>query len=356
MATQILKSKNKGTRYKPLVMGPEGKWMCSHTWDRKVDAEREERELLSLRDKGANSNIFAPLPFSEAADIWLRDCEKRVGLSQRKRIKMYINNYFLPYFGNRDIKRIKPSDIASFVHEVSKNDIASATINSVVTSLKAMFNFHIEEDNIGSNPVKKKHRVGTGIQKDIIVWTPDEAVRFLEYANKKYSGARRWMYLVYKIGLNTGMRYGEIIALEKGDFDFDKSTIRISKSHCSISGEVKTPKNGKARTAPLSPSLAEEIKKYLIDNQIFGPLFLKKNEEYYSYFAFHKAYKKDVKSAGVRTTKFHNVRRFYITQYVQRGGSEPQLRKIVGHGSVGMTDLYTAQLEDMKNLGSIINL
>ena len=54
--------------------------------------------------------------------------------------------------------------------------------------------------------------------------------------------------------------------------------------------------------------------------------------------------------------KFHNARRFFVTQYVQNGGTEVQLRKIVGHAGQQMTDHYTVQREDMSGLAEIVNI
>lgn len=356
MAIQTLKSKHSGLRYKPLVMGPDKRWMRSQTWDRKLDAEREERKLLSLRDKGAKSNIFAPLPFPEAADAWLQDCQRRVSLRQYRRTESYIRNHFLPYFGDKDVKKIKPSDIAGFVEAVASKGLAVGSANSIIGSLKAMLNFHIEEDNLDRNPVKRKHRLKTGIVKEHVVWTPEEAQTFLAYTDRKYPEKKRWAYLMYKIALNTGMRFGEILALEKGDFDFDRGNIKVSKSYCSVARQIKTPKNGKSRYAPLSQGLAEEVRRYIIDNQIFGSLFTGGQGEYQSYNTFHKTYLRDVRESGVRETKFHNTRRFFVTHYMEKGGTETQLRKIVGHASQQMTDLYTAQRNDMREFADIINI
>jgi integrase len=355
---EVRTSKLKGNRYKVHLRDLNGKMMRSHTWSKKIDAEREERELYTMRDQGA-ANPFVPIPLAKATDMWLKDAESRCGLGQMKKLRLAVNNYYIPFFGcNADIKKLKPSNIAEFVVWLDKTDLAVITINNMVKTLGAMFNFHLEDDNVLTNPVKKKHRSKkVEIDKEQVVWTEDEASRFLEHADKKYRGDKRWVLLFYKIALNTGMRYGEVVALEKSDFDFEGGRVRVSKSMDRHLHQIKTPKNGKTRYAPLSSKLAEEVMSYLVDQQIFKALFLDKNNEYYSYSTFRQChYLKDVQEAGVRQARFHGTRRFYVTHFMENGGNETQLRKIVGHAGQQMTDLYTARPNDLRKAAEVINL
>jgi len=153
------------------------------------------------------------------------------------------------------------------------------------------------------------------------------------------------------------MRFCEALALEKADFDFENNRIRINKSFCSYAKNIKLPKNNTTRFAPLSPILAEELKDYFVKNQTFGSLFKNGNDKHHSYDKIrHGHYLGDVKAAGVRFCNLHNLRRFFITQYVENGGGEAQLRKIVGHASESMTDLYLVQPENLGKVASIVNL
>lgn len=356
MAVVRTKSLKKGYRYKPMVKDAKGAWMRSHTWGRIIDARREESELMRLKDSGAKANTLAPLPFSEAATMWMEDCERRVSKQRRDSVEQFVRNHFLPFFGDRNIKRIKPSDIVEFISVLKDKELAAESINSILRALKAMFNFHIEENNIAMNPIKRKHRVLDNNTKPIIVWTVEEVSKFLEYADKRYQNEDRWMYIYYKIALNTGMRLGEIAALDKADIEYENSRIRVSKSFCASTKEIKAPKNGKTRYAPLPQKLAEEIRQYIIDYRIFGALFLDVHGSYRSTNTIEKRYKRDNEASGVRKTKFHNMRRFFITHYGERGGTEAQLRKIVGHGSVQMTDLYTVQREKLDDISRLVNL
>ena len=358
MAIQRSKSLRRGFRYKPMVRDHIGQWMKSHTWDRKIDAEAEERELLEARDKGTyRRERYAPLSFHDAAHAWFDDLERReCSFGYMCSVKGNMNRYLIPHLGELDIKSIVPSDISALIKKLLDKGVKPKTINGALKDLRTMFNFHVEEESIISNPVKKKHKIkllqGERVE---IVWTLEEATRFLEYADKKYSGECRWPYLMYKIALNAGLRYGEIIALEYEDFDFENSRIKISKSYNQKIKEIVTPKSKRVRYAPLSPDLAEEVRRYHITS---GPLFYnRKKRRYQSYNTFRSIhYLRDIEQAGVRKTKFHNCRRFFVMNFLMGGGIEAQLRKIVGHASRQMTDLYNSQVEDMSEIGRMVQV
>ena len=359
MAIWESNSKQRGIRYKPMVRTLDGEWMKSHTWHKKLDAKKEERELLVERDKGVyGRHNFKPIPFPQATDAWLSDIENRGGsIGYLVGLKQHVNNHILRFFGTTDIKQIRPSQISAFMKCLQDKGIAPVTVNSVIKSLRAMFLFHIEEDNISYNPVKRKFRVSRIEREPTVVWTRQEAERFLSYTDNKYKTHKRWVFLIYKIAANCGLRFGEIIALERSDFDFENKRIRISKAFSTAAMAIKTPKNGKARYTTLSPALATEIQKYIVDNQKFAHLFKDEEGNYYSYNTFRwMHYVKDVIESGVRKTKFHNLRRFFNRQYLENGGTEVHLRKIMGHAGREMTDLYFSQQENMTELAKIVNI
>jgi integrase len=117
------------------------------------------------------------------------------------------------------------------------------------------------------------------------------------------------------------------------------------------------PKNGKVRYAPLSQELADEVKRYVSECKISKELFMNKKNEYYSYNTFRKCYFfKDIAETGIRKTRFHNCRYFYVREYLQKGGVEAQLRKIVGHACQRMTDRYNTLPKNMNPLAQVMSI
>lgn len=68
-------------------------------------------------------------------------------------------------------------------------------------------------------------------------WTTEEFKQFLEKVSDKPQARAGFLILYY-----TGLRIGELLALEYVDIDFEECTLNISKSYQHIGGrDVVTP-------------------------------------------------------------------------------------------------------------------
>lgn len=61
------------------------------------------------------------------------------------------------------------------------------------------------------------------------------------------------------LGIDAGLRMGEIRGLQRGDLDFHAGTVTVHRA-VTIRDEVTTPKHGKARTVPMTPRLSDALK------------------------------------------------------------------------------------------------
>lgn len=69
--------------------------------------------------------------------------------------------------------------------------------------------------------------------------------------------------------VNTGMRYGEMVALDyEKHIDFDNNTITIERSYSQHTKSFDTPKNNKSRTITVKPDLTAMIQRLIHDDKI----------------------------------------------------------------------------------------
>lgn len=94
-----------------------------------------------------------------------------------------------------------------------------------------------------SNPVVKAGPLGKGKAEEMLFWTKEEYLKFIEKVkDKPYS------YQAFQILYWCGLRVGELLALTPQDIDFDNKVIRITKSYQRLEGkdvvtDPKTPKS-----------------------------------------------------------------------------------------------------------------
>lgn len=145
-------------------------------------------------------------------------------------------------------------------------------------------------------------------------WTKEEYLQFIEAVKDKDIS-----FYAFEILYWTGIRLGELRALTKADFDFDKKTMRISKSAQGINGEeiITDPKTPKSkRTIMLPDFLIRELKDYFLkieyfseDEQIFP-----KCKTY-----FNKEMERGIKKSKVKKIKLHTLRHSHISLLIEMG-------------------------------------
>ncbi len=346
----------KATGYR-VVVRQYGRKIHSRVFKSKREALNEEKLMTAEVMKGRSlAAQYTALPLHKAYDLWFKERIAEGGFKYRVNIASIFRNHVLPFFGNRDARAIRADDVFEFREHLISKELSRITINNVLKSLKRLFTHLIEEERLQANPVKKKH-ILTNLHKDELIWTREECARFLDFAKRKYQDTHRGVYLMYKIAANCGMRWGEIAALHVDDLDFGHSRIRINKSWCQVGKVIKLPKSGRVRFAALPTNLAQELREYLETDNVGGILFKSHRGSYSSYNTFRNMHWiPDTKAAEVPYTKFHNLRRFYCTMFIQNGGSEATLRKLVGHQDKRMTDLYMSLGSDYSTLAQTVNL
>ena len=74
--------------------------------------------------------------------------------------------------------------------------------------------------------------MGTEERKEMLFWTKDEYQKFADAMMDKPLS-----YYAFEMLYWCGIREGELLALTPADFDFEKGTVKISKSYQRLHGE-----------------------------------------------------------------------------------------------------------------------
>lgn len=106
----------------------------------------------------------------------------------------------------------------------------------------------VEDELLPANPalrMGKYRRQADDAEPEMDPFTRAEASHLVAVAREKFPD---WHPFVL-CGLRTGMRMGELLALEWGDVDWHTSTIRLSRNI--VRGALTTPKNHQKRRVDL---------------------------------------------------------------------------------------------------------
>src|SRR5207237_5836352 len=90
------------------------------------------------------------------------------------------------------------------------------------------------------------------VSDDVDAFSPEEVHALVRAAGSAQDAC------LYLTAAFTGLRMGELLALQWRDVDFAGDAIRVRRSY-NIHGGVGTPKSGKVRSVPMVPDVARAL-------------------------------------------------------------------------------------------------
>ncbi|MEW6995976.1 tyrosine-type recombinase/integrase [Colwelliaceae bacterium MEBiC 14330] len=207
--------------------------------------------------------------------------------------------------------------------------VSVKTVNNEQTYLNAMFNELIRLNEINRNPIKSIRALKYK-QPEMGYLEPEEINLLLEELKKSRNEDA---YLVAKIALSTGARWGEAESLRGRQISNNRITF------------INT-KGGKNRTIPISDELNNEIPK-------------KKGRLFSSCIG---AFRKAIERTGVQLPKgqcSHVLRHTFASHFMMNGGNILVLKEVLGHANITDTMKYAhfskTHFEDVVKFNPLVN-
>ena len=241
----------------------------------------------------------------------------------------------------RKLSEITVRDVIDWQNEIRQHTKSSGEsyspdyLKNVHTQLSCIFNHAIKYYGLQINPAAKAGNMGSEQPKEMLFWTKEEYLKFIDAMMDK-----PMLYYAFEILYWCGIREGELLALTPADFDFEKKTLRINKSYQRLQGKdvITTPKTKKSnRVIQMPDFLCDEMQDYFKqlyglepDSRIF-PLTkhtLKRGMEFGS------------KASGVKVIRIHDLRHSHVSLLINMGYSAVAIGNRVGHESVEITYRY----------------
>jgi integrase len=275
--------------------------------------------------------------------------------STRQRYRCTLDKHLLPAFGDSRLCDIGTLDLQQFVLQKMAGGLGwecadhyRNLMSKIFATAKKWGFFAGDNPAIGVElPEKKAVR-----EKHVLL--PDQIPPLLAALEEP----ARTMVLV---GVLTGLRIGEILALRWKDVDFNSGELRVEQA-C-YRGLIGTPKTkGSRRTLPLPESLQDELKRlgkksvseeHLIFQTRNGTPFSDTN-------LLHKHLKPAGRKLGMPWLNWHTLRRTHATLLQHAGATLREAQAQLGHTKMSTTlELYTisipsAQRKAVENLSDLV--
>ena len=196
--------------------------------------------------------------------------------------------------------------------EVEKN-----TLNKDIRNLNAFLAWAVRNRFLASGLEVRKVKVA---QKPVVALSPQQ-VRDLLTAASRYPTVR----LRVLLAVTTGLRRGDIEAIQIGDIHFDRNTIATrNRKAGKVMAERPIPEQIMTELASHVATLAQGQEKLLTDR--FSP----------------KKWERVRKTVKLPALKFHDLRKTFASLLAQRGVSTAGTQRLLEHSSPRLTnDVYT---------------
>ena len=318
-----------------------GKWLIQYRYTdwqgkrrkstkRGFATKREAEEWL--RNFLITQKADFDMKFEDFWKMYCADMETRLREHTMRTKKYIVELKILPYFGDKRVNDITAADIRQWQNELIKMGYSPTYLKTINNQLSAIFNYAVRYYDLKSNPCVKAGSMGKSKAEEMDFWTGEEFRKFIDSVMNK-----RLSYMAFMTLYWTGMRMGELLALNPKDIDLEKRTISITKSYQRLGKKdvitpPKTPKSKRVITIP--EFLAADIKDYM--DSLYD---LQENDRLFpitKYYLEHEM-QRGIKESGVKRITVHDLRHSHASMLIELGFSPLEIANRLGHEKVETT-------------------
>ena len=267
-----------------------------------------------------------------------------------------------PAIGDRQLHSVRPSQLQKILNGIKEGGYSNETIQFVNQIMHQMFKQAVKEGIILRNPCEGVTTPKGKPREPHTALTVDQQARFTAWLLDEDQLLNPFV----KMMLYTGMRCGEVCALQWQDVDLKKNVIHVRHTLHWLKGKgsvLTTPKTKcSIRDIPLQPQARRILKKersrllsgsvnafsgetFVFHDGDMKPIQYNRVNRYVSRIS-EQIQKQDPTFPAVTT---HVMRHTFATRAIENGMPPQVLKSILGHSSLAMTmDLYSHVLPDQK--------
>lgn len=336
-----------------------GTWYCQFYFEdwqgtkkkkqkRGFKTKKEALEWESNFKLSANANMDMTL--GAFVEIYFRDKDGELKERSIKNKKYMIEAHVLPYFENKPMNSITPSDIIQWQNTMREKGFAQTYLRMIQNQITALFTHASNIYNLANSPCKKVKKMGKADADKIDFWTKVEYDKFIE----TFEVGSRY-YVLFEILFWTGCREGELLALTKSDIDFVNNKLHISKTYYRTERKdiITAPKTEQSvRTIDIPEFLQQEIKDYvdkmyeLPDDERMFPIVAE---------AVQHMLKNHADKAGIKQIRVHSIRHSHVAYLINQGVQPLIIKERLGHRDIKITlntygHLYPSQQKQVAEM------
>jgi len=345
---------------------PNGRWQADVSLGYKADGKRNRKSLYGKTQKEVRQKLDAlkqqlaqgtysdaKLTVKDYLEGWLKEKARQV---KPRTVELYthcIKAHIVPRIGRTQLSKLTPLNVQTMVGSIA-DEVGVSSANKSRTVLFSAMKQAVRWQLVIHNPVEAVDTL-KGQKREMVLWTPQEAVRFLEAAQTHR------LYALFYLAMTTGLRRGELLGLMWSDIRGDM--LNVCRSLTLIDGKptVTTPKTYKAtRWVALSPDVLDTLEAHRQRQQaeiaFLGAawpesdlVFTSEVGTPYNPHNVTRLRKQLMNAAKVPVVRLHDLRHLHASLAIKGGMDPKMLADRLGHAKASFTmDVYTHLFDEQR--------
>lgn len=279
-----------------------------------------------------------------------------------------VHQHISIYLGEHELNDITPIIVQKFVTYLSQHGnlktgagLSPNSINSIITVIQGSLAtaYRIGLSNEYTADKIKRPKI---IEKQVSCFTQTEQKQI----EKAVINDKKIKMFGILLCLYSGLRVGEVLALEWSDIDFVKSELTVTKTcydgkdkdgnFCRITDTPKTESS--SRVIPIPRQLLPHLR--IVKKKSSSIYVVSNGEKIISVRSYQKIFTSLLKRLGIKHKGFHSLRHTFATRALECGMDIKTLSEILGHKSPTITlnryvhSLMEHKKEMMNKIGKLL--
>ena len=287
----------------------------------------------------------------EIATLWKEDRKRYIKTSSYAMYLNHIRLHIIPAFGKKTA--LIEKEVQSFVLDKIENGVAPCTVRDIVTVLKMIARYGAQ---LGAweLPVWKIKYPSAMEKREIEVLSRKDHQKILAHIKAHPDSRNAGIYIC----LSTGLRIGEICALQWKDIDMEKMILHVrdtlervytpeDDTHTRLMmGRAKT--RNSVRDIPLTKDVRQLLTP-LMKGQAPENFLLSGSARPLEPRTYRYYYHRYMKSTGLPYVRFHGLRHSFATRCIDSNCDYKTVSVLLGHSNISTTlNLYVHPNNEQK--------
>lgn len=275
--------------------------------------------------------------------------------SSYDRLENTFLHQIVPNIGFIQLQQLTADDIQKLLSKLKSNELSYSSIKKVHDCLNAVLKHALIHGDIQKNPMisVKMPEQKLFAKKDIRFFSKEEIALIIEECGRRYrTGTPVYIYGdAYILMLNTGIRVGELIGLEKSDWNQEEKTLHIKQNVQSVKIRDKngnrsvgyeivlntTKTYSGDRIIPLNQNATDAITKLCNRHPNSKYIVSSSKGDIVPPDRIERTFYRILNNINIKKTGTHSLRHTFASVLFSKGVDVKTVSKLLGHASIQIT-------------------